>query len=376
MGQERNPTLLSLRAEEAAMEAHRRDRGRLENPELAYEAGEGELFDSDGTWEMRELTIRQAIENPFSRSHRLGALRASVAAAGEGVRAGVLDVDYEIRLHFYRILFLQERVRLARLNEEALGEIRGLIETRAAVGEVRELEAIRLRVEHLRAENQVQAAELELDQFRRHLNTFLGEALPDDYGLEGELTADLVVPDLAVLREEALPGHPALGKAGFERESAARELQASRVAWLPNPMVAATSGKELDGDILKFGVGIQIPLWNQARAATQHSREALNRMTYREEALRLELQTELITHHNHLRMHRRTLLLFREALLEEAETSMQIAETSYRAGEISFVEYLDALRTYQSIQIEYQLALYDWNRELAALDRAAGGGVL
>ncbi len=53
---------------------------------------------------------------------------------------------------------------------------------------------------------------------------------------------------------------------------------------------------------------------------------------------------------------------------------MRIAETSYRQGEVSFVEYLDARRTYQSIQIEYQQALFDWNRQRAALDRAAGGG--
>ena len=68
--------------------------------------------------------------------------------------------------------------------------------------------------------------------------------------------------------------------------------------------------------------------------------------------------------------------LFREGLMEEADTSMDIAETSYREGEISFVEYLDARRTYQSIQIEFQQALYDWNRELAELNRAVGGGIL
>ena len=90
----------------------------------------------------------------------------------------------------------------------------------------------------------------------------------------------------------------------------------------------------------------------------------------------MELEANLLTHHNHLLLHRETLRLFEEGLLEEAEVSMQIAEVSYREGEISLVEYLDARRTHRSIQIEFQQALYDWNRELAELERAAGGGIL
>ena len=85
---------------------------------------------------------------------------------------------------------------------------------------------------------------------------------------------------------------------------------------------------------------------------------------------------QLMIHHNHLRLLDRTLDLFREGLLEEADVSMAIAETSYREGEISLVEYLDARRTYQSIQMEFQVALFDWNREFSELDRVAGGGVL
>lgn len=376
IGRERNPTLLSLRAEEAALEANRRDAGRLENPELGFETGEADPFESSGKKTVRGFSLSQAIENPFSRSHRLGALRAGVDAAGERVRFGVLEVDYEVRLHVHRILFLRERLRLARLNEEALREIRGLMEARAAVGEVRELEAIRLRVEHLRSENEVRASEMELEQFRKHLNTFLGNALPEGYSLEGTLEADLVVPELGRLTEEYLPGHPALGQAAFQRESASEEFKADRVGWIPDPVISASSGQEMDGDIFKVGIGFQIPLWNQSRAAAERGRQVLNRMTYEEEALRLELEAQLMVRHNHLQLHRQTLLLFQEGLLQEADTSMEIAEASYRAGEISFVEYLDARRTYQSIQIEYQQALFDWNRELAELDRAAGGGIL
>jgi outer membrane protein TolC len=376
IGRERNPNILSLRAERDALAADRRDSGRFQNPELEYEAGDIDLFESSETKPVRDFSLRQTIENPLARHYRLGALQKEVEAAEEEVRLGTVSVDREVRLHFYRILYLRELLILARLNEEELAEVSGLIEARAQAGEVRDLEAIRLRVEHMRAQNEVQAIELELAQFRQRLDMFLGNVLLDSYVLEGELTADLEVPELAHLEEEVLPRHPLLQQAARRREAAGQQLKASQVGWFPNPVVSATSGRELDGDIFKLGIGFEIPLWDQSRAATQRDRHTLRQFEYQEEGLRLELQAELMIHHNHLLLHRQTLQLFQEGLLGEAEASMEIAETSYREGEVSFVEYLDALRTYQSIQIEFQQALYDWNRELAELDLAAGGGIL
>jgi cobalt-zinc-cadmium efflux system outer membrane protein len=374
LGREQSPTILALQAGQAALDADRRDAGRWQNPELEYETGSGDPFGEGGSRSLSGLTVRQVIENPLTRHFRMSALRSRVEAAGEGARAGALSIETEIRTHFYGVLFLQEILRLARLNEEALQAIQELIETRAEAGEVRRLEAIRLRVEHLRARNAVEEAQAELDQFRRHLNAFLGGALPGDFTLEGELSAVTADPDLDSLLSDLLQDHPEMRSALRNREAAQHELRASSTAWLPDAVLTSTSARELDGDVRLFGIGIQIPLWNQSRAASERDRQRVQQMTHREEALRLELQAQLTDHHNQLQRARRTIRLFQDGLLAEAETSMEIAETSYRLGEISFMEYLDARRTYHSIPIEFHQALYDWHRQRAALALAAGGG--
>lgn len=376
IARERNPTLLALRAEQSAMEAHRRASGRWDNPELEYEWGSGDPREGGESRTISGFSARQVLENPLTRHFRLGSVQALVDASAQDVRSGVLDVEFEVRMHFYRILFLQEMVGLAQLNEEALSEIRALIETRARVGEVRELEAIRLRVEHMRAQNEMEAAEMELDQFRRHLNTFLGNVLPVGFGLEGSLDVLGDVPDLEQITRDLLPTHPAMVRAQKEKESAEKGLRENQFGWLPDPVFSGASKTELDGEVRTLGVGLQIPLWNQSRAATQEARQRVRLQEHREEALRLELEASLLIHHNHLRLNRQTLRLFQEGLLEEAQESMEIAETSYREGEISFIEYLDAHRTFRSIQIQYQQALFDWNVERATLDQAAGGGII
>jgi cobalt-zinc-cadmium efflux system outer membrane protein len=375
IGRERNPTVQALRAEHAAALAGRRDSGRWENPELEYEWGTGDPRDGGAARSLSGFSASQTFENPLTRHYRLGALNLRSEAVGEDVRTGILEVEFEIRMHYFRILFLHEMVDLARLNEEALSEIRTLIEARADVGEVRELEAIRLRVEHMRARNELEAVELELDQFRRHLNTFLGNVLPAEFEIEGSLEVGRPEPDLDELVSSVLPSHPALAKVRMEGEAAEKSLRRNQLGWLPDPVLSGSSKTELDGEVRTVGVGLRVPLWNQSRAATEEARQRVRVAEHTEEAVRLELEAELLIHHNHLKLYRQTLRLFEDGLLEEAEEGMEVAEASYRQGEISFMEYLDARRTYHSIQIQRHQALFDWNVEWATLVRAVGGGI-
>jgi outer membrane protein, heavy metal efflux system len=376
IGREQSPAVLALQAERAAAEADRRAAGRFQNPSLEFESGTGERYQGGDRQGVEGWSVHQALENPLSRRHRLASLSSLAAAAGEEVRLGILDVDFEIRTHYYRILFLAELEELARMNEEALEAISRLTDARAQLGEVRELEAIRLRVEHLRARNETEAAAMELDQYRMHLNTFLGNVLPTGFVLEGELAAGESEPDLAVLVEEILPNHPALEAMAREREAATSVMRATGLGWIPEPVLSGASRNELDGRIRTLGIGVRVPLWDFSRAATERERQRVRSLEERERALRQELQAQVRIHHNHLRLDRRTLALFQEGLLGEADASMEIAEAAYREGEISFLEYLDARRTYRLIQIEYRQALYDWNVERAALEQAVGGGTL
>lgn len=374
LARDRNPTLQALRSEAESWGWERREAARLPNPEVEVETGKGEDWSGENRRRLGSYTFRQSLPNPLLRRHELEALGAVEKAAWEAVEEEALEVDYEVRFHFYRILFLERALELARLNEEALASARDLVAVRAHLGEVRELEAVRLRVEHLRSRNQVEGVRQELDQVRRHLNTFLGNVLPEGFVLRGSLENEAPVPELSRLLTDRLPHHPALRRLALEKEAAAKRAEAAGLAWWPTPVLSGTTGKGLDGTTTTLGLGFRLPLFNQNRQALERDRQRARAVSLREEALRLELEAQAMIHLNHLRLNAATLSLFREALLEQAEAGMNLAEAAYREGEVSLVEYLDARRTYHSIQMEYLQALYEWNVEWAALERATGGG--
>ncbi len=373
MGRARSPTLGAFRAEHAAMRAERKASSRFQNPEVEYERGTGDPFGAEDDRTLEGFSVRQSLENPFSRHYRLNSLEALAEAADEDLRYATLEVEHQIRVHFFRILYLETLLEQSRLNEEALAEVSQVMDTRARLGEVRQLEAIRLRVEHLRARVEVEGAEMELAQLRSHLNTYLGNALPPGFRLSGRLALGPEPPPLEEVEETALPSHPLLLKAAREREAAEATRKSTSLSWIPSPTLLGASKREMDGDVRVLGIGFRVPVWNLTRDETERDRQRVRLRTERERALRLEVESELMIHLNRLRLSRRTVAFFREGLLAEAEASMGIAEAGYREGEVSLVEYLDARRSYRSIQIQYQEALLESNLERAALIRAAGG---
>jgi cobalt-zinc-cadmium efflux system outer membrane protein len=89
-------------------------------------------------------------------------------------------------------------------------------------------------------------------------------------------------------------------------------------------------------------------------------------------ALRMEISTEVKAGINRLKLSEESLRIFRQGLLKQAEQSLKIAEVSYTQGEISLIDYLDSQRTYFSILNDYQVSLYTWNADMAALEKAIG----
>ena len=132
-GREPQPPLPQSRG--TAVEADRRDAGRFPEPGVGVRDRGGRPLRIPGKRSLSELSVSQTIQNPLARHYRLGAMeiggrRRRGACPSRGpwrwtTRSGSTSI---------RILYLQEHLRLARLNEEALDEIRGLIETRARAG--------------------------------------------------------------------------------------------------------------------------------------------------------------------------------------------------------------------------------------------------
>ena len=369
---ENNPLIAAKKNEVEARKASYQAAKRFANPELELNLGRAKAFDEDLERNTGGVLLSQHVENPFKRHHRIQVYAKDWEAAAFSQDILILEVTFTIKNLYFDILRLKSLQELAQKNLDSIQKIYQLIDRRAKLGEIKELEAIKLYVESLQAQRELNQIQTDFFLAKEKLNQYLGNALPPDFSTIGTLTyAKTEIEDKGIL-QKALNIHPRLK----EKEKRVEQANSnwSYVKWqrLPDFKLSGFSQNELDGRNTGIGISLDIPLWS---FKSKEIREAENLTRMEEEelrALRLEISTEVKSRINQLRLSEQSLQIFHQGLLKQAEESLKIAEVSYSQGEISLIDYLDSQRTYFSILNDYQDSLYRWNADKAALEKAIG----
>ena len=283
-----------------------------------------------------------------------------------------VDPTYEIKKLFYKGLLLHDIENLAQKNLNSLRETYQLIKKRVKLGETKELEAIKLHVETLKAQNELNKIKTELKLARENLNKFLGNMLPPDFSIIGKLDFIPLFIEEESLLNKALLSHPLIKEKETELEFARNSLSFVKWQRLPDFTLSGFIHNELDGKNKGIGISLDIPLWNFKGKEIAEAQSLLQKQNEELKALRMELRTEIRAKLYTLRLTEQTLKLFHEGLLKQAEESLKISDVSYKQGEISLIEFLDSQRTYFSILKDYQDSLYSWKTDKASLEKAIG----
>lgn len=372
IGLEKNPLIAARQSEVRAKQEAFLASKRLSNPEFEVQAGKGESYDGLEIRNTSEFTISQLIENPFKRRHRILVFENAWKASESLSDFSKLELVFEIKNLFFRVLLLKNIDELAKKNFDSIAEIQRLIEKRVQFGEVKELEAIKLRVETLKAKNELNKIQAELALGKESLNSLLNNSLPSNFNVSGVLDYFPFSEEEDSLVTKTLLSYPLIKQKEFEVKAALNNL--SRIKWrrLPDFKLSGFSNKELDGTNKGFGLSLDIPLWNfNAREIAEA--EFLTRQYEAElRALRLDVSTEVKSKLSKLHLSEQTLNLFHTGLLKQAEESLEISEVSYQEGEISLIDYLDSQRTFFSIMVDYQNSLFNWNIDKASLEKTIG----
>ena len=367
-----NPLLTAKKNEVEARRASYEAAKRLANPELEMNVGRATAYETDRGRNTGGISLSQHLENPFKRHYRIQVHAMDFEAAEYSQNILILEVTFTVKTLYFEILRQKSRQITAEKNLSSIQKIHQLIEKRAKLGEIKELEAIKLYVESLRARRELNQVRTALSLARAKLNQYLGNVLPADFSTIGEQTYKKIPIDENAMMNKVLRIHPRI------KEKETRIAQArsnwSYIRWqrFPDFKLSGFSRRELDGRNTGVGISLDIPLWNFKSKEIREA-EYLARMEEEElRMLRMEIVTEVKSRIKQLKLSEQSLEIFHQGLLKQAEESLKIAEISYAQGEISLIDYLDSQRTYFSILGDYQDSLYRWNADKAALEKAIG----
>lgn len=315
-------------------------------------------------------------------------MKASVAEAQTNVaRAELAAVELEtitqVKKAYFELYFIQQAVAIIEAEEQLLGEIRDVANTRYRTGGTSQQDVLRAELEISNTENELITLRQRLASGQARLARLLH--LPPQsqlYALETLPDEDLP-RSLEQLQVEAVRARPELHMklAELERDQYAVELANLNykpdltfgASWI-DVASAGISPVANGRDAFLLSVGGNLPVYRKRLDASVRSAEAKAVSSAREyDALRdgtLEEVTDLFTK---AKSQQDMLVLFRDDILPKARQTLQVSSQAYNVGEVDFLQLIDNWRQLLRYEIAHRRLEASLRQTLADLEKTVGG---
>ena len=370
---EQSPLITIAKAREDAASASMMTARAFSNPELELGAGPTRYRTpggqgSDGNW---GVAISQPLEFSGVRQARQEVAASNLKIANLNTELTTFDLQIRIKAAFYDVLQRQDVLLLAEGDRNLLQDISERVKVRVDVGESPRYELIKADTEALAAERDYQTAFTRVLESKAYLRGLVGNALPDSFGLIGEIPTDSSLPPISELVARVPQTSQVVQlRAAIETAEAKIKLQEK----LRNPGLTLKAGIEQDPDLrqIRLGLAIPIPVWDQRRGQIMEAGAELREYQAMLIERELSLGRDLNAAYQRYNVAKQQLDAFETGLLEQAESVLKVAESAYRFGERGILDYLDAQRTYRSVRKDYQSARYAYIAAILEIEQLLG----
>ncbi len=376
---QRNPTLRAQALSITAAQANEVTAGLRPNPIFVsssqdFTAGLSQLFERG---EKRQRRIDTA------------KLSANIATSdfSDARRALVLSV----RTTFTAALLAKSNLELAQENFKNFQEVEDLNRIRFEKGDISGADFLKIELQKLQFQTDVQDATLALKTAKTTLRTLLATPdLAEEFDLEGELKFVEFDMPLAALKEFAILNRPDLRSAETNRKKTETDIRLAiansytdiTVAlgyhhtepgipdWI-NPLFPAGARENSVG----FGFTFPIRIFDRNQGEIARTKAEAIRAASLAEAVRNQITSDVEVSYAAFRTSRERVQLYEQVYLGRAKESREIAEFAYKSGATPILDLLEAERTYRGVQLAYRQALATYRTNLYQLNAAVGTDV-
>jgi cobalt-zinc-cadmium efflux system outer membrane protein len=340
---------------------------RLPNPELSY-LREGQQA---GT---RTTTVQ--INQPIELGHKR---RARVALAQEA--AGLARIESQVRRQairadvitaYHDVLIAERRLALAQALTDLAGRTVDVAGKRVAAGKISPIDETRARLAAVDATTAFTQATAALAIARTKLGVLVGRP-PSSIALADDSDR---LPDVEPLAALLARADASISVRRARGQLAARQAQADveRAARVPD--VTLSVGTKRDDQIGRrqavVGLSLPLPLFNRnddaLRAALRRTDQAGDELA----ATRVETAAALTAARTRYEAARNEVLLLRRDVVPNAQTAYEQTLKGFEYGKFSFLDVLDAQRTWFQAQTRQWDSLEGAWRAWADIERLAG----
>jgi cobalt-zinc-cadmium efflux system outer membrane protein len=365
---QRNPQLRAATAELDATAGTVQQAGLMPNPVLGVD--QEDLRSGTRT---TTVQLSQTFETGGKRAARVELARRGRDIAALDLVARRADIRANAIRAFFDALTAQERVKVL---EESLRIATSGVDAavrRVTAGKVSPTEETRARVAASTARIDLRQAEAERSAALRVLTAVLGVSEGSIQRLNGNVDMLPDAPSVQAIMAR-LPDAPAIRRAQLEVSRADAGYTLARARGVPDVTVGIGGKRAQDIGRTQAVISVSVPLpffdRNQgAQLETLRKRDAAQANADAEE---LRLRSDLLQMADLLQARKDEVDALRREVLPGAQSAYEAARTGFELGKFSFLDALDAQRTWLQVRSQYFTAVAQVHRTAAEIDRQLG----
>ncbi len=363
-----NPTIAAARREIEATEAQILQGSLRPNPGFSYAAeNAGRISRSSSA------QVELPIERGDKRAARVDAAQRGRDVAVSDLSGRQLKVRAAVMAAFFEVLAAQELTALAQDSVSLARRATDIAAKRVVAGKVSPVEETKARVAEAGTRVALTQAQSELRNARRRLSSLWGNASPRFSEAQGNVDLLPAVPARESI-ELRLGTSPSVQRAQLEleRRKSLVNVEQSKTVQDVTVSVGIQRREEAQHEQMRFGISIPIPLFNRNQG---NLLEALRREDKARDELvatRIALASDVYQVIERLGARRQEVELLRTEVVPGAKSAYEAATIGFENGKFSFLEVLDAQRTFFSAKSQYLNALAAVHRAVTDLEGILG----
>ena len=320
-----------------------------------------------------DIGLSYLVERGKKRQHRLQAARDITAQTRSLVDDNGRTLTYSVASLFVNVQLAESTLELAEQDLKSFQQTVDLGELRFSKGAISEDDYLKIKLQLLQFETDVQQAQLARVQGLSDLRQLLGyESVSPDYDVAGLFDYQPVKGNLEDLQLKALQNRPDYHAAQQGVTAAHSQYDLQKAIGKPDVTVQANYSHVNGINAANFYGSIPLPIFNRNQGEIARSRFAITQAQEQEKASNGQVLTDVHDAFEGLRTNDHVIQLYRSGYLDVAQKDRDISEYAYKRGAVNLLDFLDAERSYRATQLAYRQALASYLLALEQLREAVG----
>lgn len=325
------------------------------------------------------FSFSQLIEVAGKRGLRMQSSGFATKAAESDFRDATRIFTNMVRDAYFDLLQMQKNRWLAQEIVNHYDEITKANNLRLKKGDIAEADFLRVKMEALRAQSDLDTAQAAVEQAQANLAVILRWP---EHSLDFEAKEEWPeIKDIGqtlakeTLIDQALQQRPDLQADKQRVEQANKELELARRLKYPDVTLNAGYARDPSNNVLNsffVGVNVPVPLFYQYQGESDKAAVNLNQSQLAVEQTELAIRNDVAGAMASWKSADKILQRFKEGLLNDAQTVRDSAELAYLKGATSVLDFIEAQRSYKNVMRDYYAAMINRTNAYYDLSKALG----